>query len=66
MRLAAELTQQQLAKELGVGQSYISKIERGENFIDVMLFVRWCLACQETPGALLDSLFVIKQAGELS
>lgn len=62
MRLAAELTQQQLAKELEVGQSYISKIERGENFIDVMLFARWCLACQETPGEILDKIFVGKQS----
>lgn len=55
MRQAAELTQLQLADTLGVGQSYISKIERGENFIDVILYARWCEVCGVQPGAMLDS-----------
>ena len=54
VRLAAELTQVQLADSLGVGQSYVSKIERGENFIDVVLFARWCEVCDEKPGETLD------------
>ncbi len=38
MRLKAKLTQTQMAEVLSVGQSYVSKVGRGENFVDVMLF----------------------------
>lgn len=54
IRLEAELTQTQLAKRLGVGQSYVSKIERGEAFIDLLFYVRWCAACNCQPGECLD------------
>ncbi len=40
MRLKAKLTQTQMAEALSVGQSYVSKVERGENFVDVLLFSR--------------------------
>ena len=52
----AGLTQVGLAERLGVGQSYISKIERGESFVDVVLFVRWCEACGARPARLLNSM----------
>ena len=55
MRVNAEFTQLQLAEKLGVGQSYISKIERGENFIDVILYAQWCEVCGVQAGAMLDS-----------
>ena len=42
VRLKAHLTQNQMAEALGVGQSYVSKLERGENFVDVLLYARWC------------------------
>lgn len=45
MRMAAELTQAGLAERLGEEQSYISKIERGERFVDVLFYVDWCRAC---------------------
>ena len=53
-RNEAGLTQVQMAEKLSVGQSYVSKIERGESYIDVMVWVNWCLACNAAPGALLD------------
>lgn len=56
VRLEAELTQTELARRLGVGQSYVSKIERGEAFVEVLLYVRWCQACGADPGATLASL----------
>lgn len=55
MRLAVEFTQLELAEKLDVGQSYISKIERGENFIDVILYARWCEVCGVQAGAMLDA-----------
>ena len=56
MRLECEITQLQLAEKLEVGQSYISKIERGENFIDVVLYSRWCEICNVQAGAALDQI----------
>lgn len=56
VRLKADLTQNQMAEALGVGQSYISKLERGENFVDVLLYARWCQACGVKPGRTLDKL----------
>jgi transcriptional regulator with XRE-family HTH domain len=51
MRHSAGLSQVELAKRLGKGQSYVSKIERGEQFVDVLEFVCWCEACGSQPGA---------------
>ena len=56
LRLGAGLTQDGMAEKLGVGQSYISKLERGENFVDVLLYVRWCEICGVKPGVELDRL----------
>ncbi|MFT3812794.1 MAG: helix-turn-helix transcriptional regulator [Acidovorax sp.] len=57
LRKRAGLSQVQLAGRLGVGQSFISKIERGESYVDVMLFVDWCGACgAPRAGAVLDGL----------
>lgn len=55
-RKDAGLSQVQLAERLGVGQSYISKIERAEAYVDVFVFVDWCGACGLKPGMTLDSL----------
>lgn len=60
IRLEAEFTQTQLAKRLGVGQSYVSKIERGESFVDLLIYVNWCEACGAVPGETLDR-FLRKQ-----
>lgn len=55
-RKAAGLTQVEMAKRLGVGQSYVSKIERGESYVDVLTFVDWYQACGGQPGVALDLL----------
>lgn len=44
----------ELAQRIGVGQSYVSKVERGEAYVDIMLFVDWCVACDAVPGIELD------------
>ncbi len=56
VRRKAGLTQVEIAERLGVGQSYVSKLERGENFVDVLLYARWCEACGVKPGKTLDRL----------
>ena len=45
VRRQAGLTQVQLAEKLGKGQSYVSKIERGEQYVDLVEFLAWCQAC---------------------
>lgn len=57
LRKQAGLSQVQLAERLGVGQSFISNIERGESYVDVMLFADWCRACgAASAGQELDKL----------
>ena len=55
MRVGASLTQTDMAEQLGVGQSYISKLERGENFVDVILFARWALLHKSAIGRGIPS-----------
>jgi len=55
-RKKAGLTQVQMADRLAVGQSYLSKIERGESYVDILTYVDWVTACGRKPGELLDSL----------
>ena len=55
-RRSAGLSQVQLAQQLGVGQSYISKIERAEAYVDVFVYVDWLVACNVNPGIELNRL----------
>lgn len=64
VRVKACLTQVQMADALNVGQSYISKLERGENFVDVLLFARWCQVCGVAPGRVLDRLLSLEDLPE--
>lgn len=56
LRKAAGFTQAELAERMSVGQSYLSKIERGERYIDVLLYLDWCRACGATPDAAIKAL----------
>lgn len=56
VRRQAGMTQTQMADALELGQSYVSKLERGANFVDLLLYIRWCQACGVKPGEVLDRL----------
>lgn len=56
VRKAAGLTQIQIAERLQVGQSFVSKMERGDSYVDVLTFVDWCSACGVRPSEVLDRL----------
>lgn len=56
LRRAAGLSQVELSEALGVGQSYASKVERGEMYVDVMVFVDWCRACKVRPDEAIAKL----------
>jgi hypothetical protein len=34
----------------------VSKVERGEAYIELTLFIDWCQACGVEPGVTLDAL----------
>jgi transcriptional regulator with XRE-family HTH domain len=52
----AHLTQQQLAKRLGVHQSFVAKYEGGERRIDVLEFLTITRAIGADPVRLLKTL----------
>ena len=56
MREDARLTQKQLAELVGVTQSFLSKIERGDRYVDVLFFVDWCEACGCQPTDAIQKL----------
>ena len=41
-RQQAGMTQAELAKRMGKAQSYVSKAETGERYVEVLDFLRWC------------------------
>lgn len=54
-RIHAGMTQSQLAKRLGKAQSFVSKVETGERYLDVLEFLRWCeVADADVCRLLLD------------
>ncbi|KGP03322.1 helix-turn-helix domain-containing protein [Pseudomonas sp. S 311-6] len=55
-RMNAGLTQVELACKLDRGQSYVSKVERGEQYIDLAEFVEWCKACNKAPSEAIKKL----------
>ncbi|MFM9895226.1 helix-turn-helix domain-containing protein [Achromobacter xylosoxidans] len=56
LRVDAGLTQVELAKKLGKGQSYVSKVERGEQYVDLIEFLKWCEACRAEPEKVVRKI----------
>jgi len=55
-RIRAGLTQLELALRLGKVQSFVSKIETGERYIDVLEFLRWCEISNTDAGEVLHKI----------
>lgn len=53
IRKGAGLTQVQLAEHLHMEQSNLSKIERGERYLDTLLFIDYCKACGAVPADVI-------------
>lgn len=66
IRKEAALSQTQLAEKLGKGQSYVSKIERGEQFIDVVEFIGWCEACNTKSSQQILKIENAQSAGPVN
>lgn len=58
-RLRAGITQLQLAEMLYKAQSFVSKVETGERYLDVMDFVAWCEAVDASTEDLLEKVRAI-------
>jgi len=56
VRKSAGLTQVELADHLQMEQSNLSKIERGERYIDTLLFIDYCHACGADPAEMIRKL----------
>ncbi|WP_093222615.1 MULTISPECIES: helix-turn-helix domain-containing protein [unclassified Variovorax] len=56
LRRSAGLTQAELGVRLKVDQSYVSKVERGERYVDVLLYLDWCRACKLRPETTVANL----------
>jgi transcriptional regulator with XRE-family HTH domain len=56
VRKSAGLTQVELADQLMMEQSNLSKIERGERYIDALLFIDYCKACGADPAEVIRML----------
>ena len=52
-RLRAGLTQHELAQSLHKVQSFVSKVETGERYLDVIDFVSWCDALEASASELI-------------
>lgn len=58
IRVGADLTQEQLAEQLGTKQAFISKYERGERNLDFIEVLQVCSACGYDPMKLIAKMKV--------
>ena len=56
LRRDAGLTQAELGARLKVDQSHVSKVERGERYMDVLFYLDWCRACKLKPESTIADL----------
>jgi len=56
VRRTAGLTQKELGARLKVDQSHVSKVERGERYVDVLFYLDWCRACKLHPESTIADL----------
>jgi transcriptional regulator with XRE-family HTH domain len=56
LRKEAKMTQGELAKKLREEQSYISKVERGERYADLLFYLDWVRACGQSPSETVLNL----------
>lgn len=56
LRLKSGMTQVQIADILQMEQSNVSKIERGERYIDTLFFIDYCKACGVNPADVIASI----------
>jgi transcriptional regulator with XRE-family HTH domain len=60
-RKEAKLTQAQLAKKVGLYQSFVADFERGERRLDVVQFLDFAEALDFEPGAIIRKIGAVKR-----
>lgn len=55
-RKAADLSQEDVGELLGKHQTFVSKLEKGQRYLDVTDFVRWSMAVKLDPAELISSM----------
>jgi transcriptional regulator with XRE-family HTH domain len=60
-RKDAKLTQAQLAKMVGLYQSFVADFERGERRLDVVQFLDFAEALDFEPGAVIRKIGAVKR-----
>ena len=60
-RKAAKLTQAELAKKVGLYQSFVADLERGERRLDVVQFLDFAEALGFEPGAVIRKIRAVKR-----
>lgn len=55
-RVQAGLTQVTLAQQLKRAQSFVSKVETGGRYLDVVDFLAWCEVTQANPCHILEKV----------
>lgn len=64
MRNDAGLTQEKLARKMGLSQSTVSDVLRGQRRLDVIEWISFCKACKVTPQQFLEELtFLLNREG---
>lgn len=56
IRKAAGFTQLQLAEKLDKPQSYVSKYENGDRYLDFIEVLAVCNACNTSPSVLIQKI----------
>jgi transcriptional regulator with XRE-family HTH domain len=56
LRTDAGLTQVEIAERLQLDQSNVSKVERGERYVDTLFFIDYCKACGIEPFKAMQQL----------
>jgi transcriptional regulator with XRE-family HTH domain len=55
-RVSAGLSQEELAARLGKHQTFVSKVEQGQRYLDVVECVRWSAAVGTDPAKVVARL----------
>ncbi|MDY6392609.1 MAG: helix-turn-helix transcriptional regulator [Bacilli bacterium] len=56
-RIQNDITQDRIAKALGVPQSFVSKVENMERRLDVIEFIHWIKALEVDPRSIFPTSF---------
>ncbi|WP_342619778.1 helix-turn-helix transcriptional regulator [Rhodoferax sp. GW822-FHT02A01] len=60
LRTEAGLTQRMLCDKIKKSQSFVSKVENGERYLDIIDFIDWTKAIKADPAVLIQRIASVK------